>query len=141
MRCTLFSPVVNRQAIETVRHALPNWSLSLEGDPEHWSAARFTSTQGTLLFHSQEFTAPQDAFSKLLLGTSGYFWRRDDLSEANKTDILRFVGSTRWLIGIVGTAEDRDLPEAVFRDAALALARRLGGRLFTGTELLLPGEE
>lgn len=141
MRCTLFSPVVDRRAIESMSHALPGWSLGLEGEPESRSAARFTSVRGTLLLHSQEFTAPQDAFSKLLLGTSGYFWRRGDLSEATKKDILRFVGSTRWLIGIVGTPEDSAPQEAEFHNAALALARRLGGRIFTGTELLIPARE
>ena len=138
MRCTLFSPVVDRQAIESVRNILSGWSLDLEGQSEQWSAARFKHAQGTLVFTSQEFTAPQDAFSKILLGTSGYFWRRDDLSASTKKDILRFVGGTRWLLGILGTLAGRDLSEDVFLEAALELARRLGGKLFTSTEFITP---
>jgi hypothetical protein len=106
LRCTLFSPVVDRQAIESVRNILSGWSLDLEGQ------------------------------RKILLGTSGYFWRRDDLSASTKKDILRFVGGTRWLVGIVGTLAGRDLSEDVFLEAALELARRLGGKLFTGTEFI-----
>jgi hypothetical protein len=73
-----------------------------------------------------------------LLGTSGYFWRRDDLSASTKKDILRFVGATRWLLGIVGTAEGLGLSEDVFLKAALELAHRIGGKLFTGTEFITP---
>jgi hypothetical protein len=138
LRCTLFSPVVDRQAIEAVRNVLAGWSLELEGEPEQWTAARFMNPRGTFVLTSQEFTAPQDSFSKLLLGTSGYFWRRDDLSASTKKDILRFVGRTRWLLGIVGTTEGIGLSEDVFLEAALELARRVGGKLFTGTEFITP---
>lgn len=79
-----------------------------------------------------------DAFSRTLLGTTGYFMNRGDLPEDAKKDIIRFVGSTRWLVGMVGTADGLDLSEKVFLGAAMDLARRLGGRLFTGTELLAP---
>ena len=138
MRCTLFSPVVDRQAIEAVRTVLSGWSLELEGEPEQWTAARFMNPQGTFVLTSQEFTAPQDSFSKILLGTSGYFWRRNDLPASTKKDILRFVGGTRWLLGIVGTTAGLGLSEEVFLEAALELARHLGGRLFTGTEFITP---
>jgi hypothetical protein len=94
------------------------------------------SNEGALEFNSLEFTAPQDSFSKILLGTSGYFWRREDLPEAIRKELLRFIGGTRWLIGMVGTSEV--LPEEVFHRAALEMARRLGGKLFTGTEFIAP---
>src|SRR5512143_1654940 len=91
MRCTLYSPVVDHQALESAKAMLPGWSLQLEGEPARWSTARFVSDQGVLEFNSLEFTAPQDAFSKIILGTSSYFWRRKDLSEAVREDLLQFV--------------------------------------------------
>ena len=136
LRCTIFSPVVDRQAIDVVRKILPGWSLHLEGDADRWTSARFTDDQGAFVLNSMEFTGPLDAFGRILLGTSGYFLGRDDLSEETKRDNIRFVGDTRWLVGIVGTAESPSLSEAVFFEAALELARRLDGKVFTGTELV-----
>lgn len=136
MPCTIYSPVVEHPIIESVQALLPGWSLQLEGAPSRWSTARFTNDQGQLEFNSLEFTAPQDRFSKLLLGTSSYFWRREDLPDPDKKELLRFIGGTRWLIGVVGTSER--LPEAFFRQVALEVARRLGGRVFTGTDLITP---
>jgi hypothetical protein len=139
MRCTIYSPVVDHQAIESVQTLLPGWSLELEGEPAQWSTARFTNDGAVLVFNSLEFTAPQDAFSKILLGTSSYFWRRKDLPEALRKELVQFVGRTRWLIGVVGTSES--LPEEFFHQVALGLARPLRGRLFIGTDLIEPGEQ
>lgn len=136
MRCTIYSPVVEHQAIESVRNVLPGWLLHWEGEPEQWSSASFTSPQGTLKFNSLEFTGPMDPFSKLILGTSGHFWRREDLPEAIRNELIRFVGGTKWLVGVVGTSEV--LPEEVFLKAALEMARRLNGRVFNGTDLISP---
>jgi hypothetical protein len=134
--CTIYSPVVEHPIIEAVQTLLPGWSLLLEGEPSRWSAARFTSAQGQFVINSLEFTAPQDRFSKLLLGTSSYFWRREDLPDPEKKELLRFIGGTRWLLGVVGTSEK--LPEAFFLQVALEVARRLGGRVFNGTDLITP---
>jgi hypothetical protein len=136
MRLTLYSPVVDHQVIEFARTLLPGWSLQLEGEPARWGTARFRSAQGMLEFSSLEFTAPQDAFSKIILGTSSHFWRRKELSEAVREDLLDFVSETQWLVGVVGTSEY--LPEEFFRRVALELARRLGGRVFNGTDLISP---
>ncbi|HZH15741.1 MAG TPA: hypothetical protein VE057_15420 [Archangium sp.] len=136
MRCTIYSPVVDPQAIESVRDVLPGWLLHWEGEAERWSSASFTSTEGTLTFNSLVFTRPLDPFSKIILGTSGHFWRRADLSEPVKTELLRFVGGTRWLVGVVGNSEV--LSEEVFLKAALELARRLNGRVFNGMDLISP---
>ncbi|AKJ02733.1 Hypothetical protein AA314_04359 [Archangium gephyra] len=97
----------------------------------------FKSAQGTLTFNSLEFTGPMDQFGKIILGTSTYFWRREDLSKSAKTELIRFVGGTKWLVGVVGTSEV--LPEEVFLKAALVVARRLNGRVFVnGTDLIAP---
>jgi hypothetical protein len=137
VRCTIYSPVVDHQAIESVRDVLSGWSLWLEGEPERWSCARFMSDQGTLEFNSLESTAPLDPFGRIILGTSGYFWRREDLPESIKKELIHFVGGTRWLVGIVGTSEV--LPEDFFLKVALEVARRLNGRVFVnGTDLISP---
>ncbi len=136
MPCTIYSPVVEHPIIESVQTLLPGWSLQLEGESSRWSTARFTSDQGQLTLNSLEFTAPQDRFSKLLLGTSSYFWRREDLPDSDKKELLRFIGGTRWLIGVVGTSER--LPEAFFHQVAMGTARQLGGKVFTGTDLITP---
>lgn len=137
MRCTIYSPVVAHRAIESVRDVLPGWSLQLEGEPERWSSARFMSDQGTLVFNSLEFTGPMDQFGRIILGTSSYFWRREDLPESTKKELIHFVGGTKWLIGVVGTSEV--LSESVFLKVALEVARRLNGRVFVnGTDLISP---
>ena len=137
MRCTIYSPVVDPQAIEAVRDVLPGWLLHWEGEPERWTSAIFTSTQGTLTFNSLVFTGSMDQFGKLILGTSSFFWRREDLSKSVKTELIRFVGGTKWLVGVVGNSEV--LSEDVFLKAALELARRLNGRVFVnGTDLISP---
>ncbi|WNG56793.1 hypothetical protein F0U59_20055 [Archangium gephyra] len=137
MRCTIYSPVVARQAIESVRDVLPGWLLHWEGEPERWASATFTSAKGTLTFNSLEYTGSMDQFGKIILGTSSYFWRREDLPKSVKTELIRFVGGTKWLVGVVGTSEV--LPEDVFLKAALELARCLNGRVFVnGTDLISP---
>ncbi|HEX5747931.1 MAG TPA: hypothetical protein VFZ09_16940 [Archangium sp.] len=136
MRCTIYSPVVDHQAIEAVRDVLPGWLLHWEGEPERWNSASFKSAQGTLTFNSLEYTGPLDPFSRIILGTSGHFWRREDLPEPAKTELLRFVGGTKWLVGVVGTSEV--FSEDVFLKAALELARRLNGRVFNGMDLISP---
>jgi hypothetical protein len=136
VRCTIYSPVVDHQAIEAVRDVLPGWLLHWEGEPGQWASATFTSAQGTLTFNSLVFTKPLDPFSKIILGTSGHFWRRADLSESVKNELLRFVGGTKWLVGVVGNSEV--LSEDVFLKAALELARRLNGRVFNGMDLISP---
>ncbi|MGZ3457061.1 MAG: hypothetical protein ACXU86_01010 [Archangium sp.] len=136
MRCTIYSPVVDHQAIQSVRDVLPGWLLHWEGEPERWGSASFTSAQGTLTFNSLEFTGPMDPFSKIILGTSSYFWRREDLPESIREEVLDFVAQTKWLVGIVGTSEV--LSEDFFLKAAMEMARRLNGRIFTGTGLITP---
>jgi hypothetical protein len=136
VRCTIYSPVVDHQAVGVVRDVLPGWLLHWEGEPERWSSASFTSAQGTLKFNSLEFTGPMDPFGKIILGTSSYFWRREDLAQDTKKELIRFVGGTRWLVGVVGTSEV--LSEDVSLKAALELARHLNGRVFNGTDLLSP---
>ncbi|WP_143195844.1 hypothetical protein [Archangium sp. Cb G35] len=137
MRCTIYSPVVDHQAIQSVRSVLPGWLLHWEGEPERWSSASFTSAQGTLTFNSLVFTGSMDQFGKIILGTSSYFWRREDLPKSVKTELIRFVGGTKWLVGVVGTSEV--LPEDVFLKGALELARCLNGRVFVnGTDLISP---
>lgn len=136
MRCTIYSPAVDHQAILSVRDVLPGWLLHWEGEPERWSSASFTSAQGTLKFNSLEYTGPLDPFSRLILGTSGYFWRREDLPKSIRKDLIHFVGGTKWLVGVVGTSEV--LSEDVFLKAALELALRLDGRVFNGTDLISP---
>lgn len=79
-----------------------------------------------------------DAFSQIILGTVGYFRQRDDLAEDTRKDITRFVSKTRWLVGIVGTSEGPNPSEEIFHEAAMELTRRLSGRLFTGTEFIIP---
>ncbi|KFA94657.1 hypothetical protein [Archangium violaceum] len=137
MRCTIYSPVVDHQAIQSVRSVLPGWLLHWEGGPEQWSSASFKSAQGTLTFNSLEFTGQMDQFGKIILGTSSYFWRREDLPRSAKTELIRFVGGTKWLVGVVGTSEV--LSEEVFLKAALDVARRLNARVFVnGTDLISP---
>lgn len=137
MRCTIYSPVVDHQAIGSVREVLPGWLLHWEGEPERWNSASFTSAQGMLRFNSLEYTGPLDQFSRLILGTSGYFWRREDLPKSTRKELIHFVGGTRWLVGVVGTSEV--LSEEVFLKAVLELARRLNGRVFVnGTDLVSP---
>jgi hypothetical protein len=136
VHCTIYSPVVDRQAIESVRDVLPGWLLHWEGEPERWSSASFTSPQGTLTFNSLEFTGPMDPFGKIILGSYSYFRKREDLSKPVREELQAFVAQTRWLVGVVGTSEV--LSEEVFLKAALELARRLNGRVFNGTELLSP---
>ncbi len=137
VHCTIYSPVVEHRAIEAARDALPGWSLELVGEPERWSSARFTSAQGMLELNSLEFTAPLDPFGKVILGTSGYFWRRQDLPEAVRKELIHFVGGTKWLVGVVGTS--KVLSEDVFLKVALEVARRLNGRVFVnGTDLITP---
>ncbi|WNG36028.1 hypothetical protein F0U61_21940 [Archangium violaceum] len=78
-----------------------------------------------------------DPFSKIILGTSSYFWRRADLPESTKKELIQFVGGTKWLVGVVGTSEV--LSEDLFLKAALELARQLNGRVFVnGTDLISP---
>jgi hypothetical protein len=137
VRCTIYSPVVDHQAIQSVQDALPGWLLHWEGDPDRWSSASFTSSQGTLTFNSLVFTGSMDQFGKIILGTSSYFWRREDLPKSVKTELIRFVGGTKWLVGVVGTSEV--LSDDVFLKAALELARCLNGRVFVnGTDLISP---
>lgn len=137
MRCTIYSPVVDHQAIQSVRDVLAGWLLHWEGEPERWNSASFTSTQGTLTFNSLEYTGPMDPFSKIILGTSSHFWKRQDLPESVMEDLLDFVAQTKWLVGVVATSEI--LSEEVFLKAALELARRLNGRVFVnGTDLISP---
>ena len=136
MRCTIYSPVVDHQAIHSMRDVLPGWLLHWEGEPERWSSASFTSAHGTLTFNSLEYTGPLDQFSRLILGTSGYFWRREDLPKSTRKDLIHFVGGTKWLVGVVGTSEV--LSDEVFLKAALELARHLSARVFTGTDLISP---
>ena len=136
MSCTIYSPVVDHQAIQSVRDVLPGWLLHWEGDPERWSSASFTSAQGTLTFNSLEYTGPLDPFSRIILGTSGFFWRREDLPKSTRKELIHFVGGTKWLVGVVGTSEV--LSEGVFMRAALELARRLNGRVFNGMDLISP---
>lgn len=136
MRCTIYSPAIDHQAVEVVRDVLPGWLLHWEGTPERWNSASFKSTQGTLTFNSLEYTGPMDPFSKIILGTSSHFWKRKDLPEPVVEDLLDFVASTKWLVGVVGTSEV--LSEDVFLNAALELARRLNGRIFNGMDLISP---
>jgi hypothetical protein len=82
------------------------------------------------------FTGPMDPFSKLILGTSSYFWRREDLPDSIKRELIHFVGGTKWLVGVVGASEI--LSEDVFLKAAMELARRVNGRIFNGTDLIAP---
>jgi hypothetical protein len=111
--------------------------LHWEGEPERWSSASFTSAQGTLTFNSLEFTGPMDPFSRIILGTSSYYWRREDLPESVREELQDFVAQTKWLVGVVGTSEV--LSEDVFLKAALELARCLNGRVFVnGTDLISP---
>lgn len=135
MRCTLYSPVVDHQAIHSMRDVLPGWLLHWKGKSERWNSASFTSAQGRLTFNSLEYTGPLDQFSRLILGTSGYFWRREDLPKSTRKDLIHFLGGTKWLVGVVGTS--KVLSEDVFLKAALELARRLSGRVFVnGTDLV-----
>ncbi|HEX5753882.1 MAG TPA: hypothetical protein VFZ09_47300 [Archangium sp.] len=137
MRCTIYSPVVDHQAIHSMRDVLPGWLLHWEGEPERWSSASFTSAQGTLTFNSLEYAGPLDQFSRIILGTSSYFWRREDLPKSTRKELIHFVGGTKWLVGVVGTSEV--LSEDVFLKAALELARSLNGRIFVnGTDLISP---
>lgn len=136
MRCTIYSPVIDRQAVEVVRDVLPGWLLHWEGEPERWSAASFTSTKGTLTFNSLEYTGPMDPFSRIILGTSSHFWKRKDLPESVMEDLLDFVANTKWLVGVVGTSEVHS--EDVFLKATMELARRLNGRVFNGMDFLSP---
>ena len=136
MRCTIYSPVVDHQTIQSVRDALPGRLLHWEGEPERWSSMSFKSAQGTLTFNSLEYTGPLDQFSRLILGTRGYFWRREDLPKSTRKDLIHFVGGTKWLVGVVGNSEV--IPDDVFLKAALELARRLSGRVFNGTDLISP---
>lgn len=136
MRCTIYSSIVDHQAIQSVRDVLPGWLLHWEGEPERWSSASFTSAQGTLTFNSLVFTGPMDPFSKIILGTSSYFWKRNDLPESVMEDLLDFVANTKWLVGVVGTSEV--LSDDVFLKAAMTMARRLNGRVFNGTDLISP---
>ncbi|WNG46453.1 hypothetical protein F0U60_21805 [Archangium minus] len=137
MRCTIYSPVVDHQAIQSVRDVLPGWLLHWEGELERWSSASFTSAQGTLTFNSLEYTGPMDPFSKIILGTSSHFWKRKDLPESVMDDLLDFVANTKWLVGVVGTSEV--LSEDLFLKAAMELARQLNGRVFVnGTDLISP---
>ncbi|HYO74699.1 MAG TPA: hypothetical protein VEU33_52375, partial [Archangium sp.] len=131
-----YSPVVDHQAIHSMRDVLPGWLLHWEGDPERWSSASFKSAQGTLTFNSLVFTGPMDPFGKLILGSYSYFRRREDLPQPVRKELLHFVAQTKWLVGVVGNSEV--LPEEVFLKAALELARRLNGRVFTGTDLISP---
>ncbi|KFA94658.1 hypothetical protein [Archangium violaceum] len=134
MRCTIYSPVVDHPAIHSMRDVLPGWLLHWEGEPERWNSANFTSAQGTLTFNSLEYTEPLDPFSRIILGTSGHFWRREDLPKSTRKDLIHFVGGTKWLVGVVGTSEV--LSEEFFLKAALELARRLNGRVFNGMDLI-----
>ncbi len=84
MRCTIYSPVVDRQAIESVRDVLPGWLLHWEGEPARWSSASFTSAQGTLKFNSLEFTGPEDVFLKAALELA----RRLNGRVFNGTDLI-----------------------------------------------------
>lgn len=137
VRCTIYSPAVDHQAIHSMRDVLPGWLLHWEGEPERWNSASFTSAQGTLTFNSLVFTGSMDQFGKIILGTSSYFWRREDLPKSVKTELIRFVGGTKWLVGVVGTSEV--LSEEVFLKAAMELARRLNARVFVnGTDLVSP---
>ena len=137
MRCTIYSPVVDHPSLQTVQALIPDWSLQLEGEPTRWSSARFVQGQSVLVFNSRVFTAPMDEFSKIILGTYNYFRRRPDLSEPVREDILQFTSDAQWLIGVVATSES--LSEDFFWPLALAWARRLGGRVFNGTDLVVPG--
>ena len=136
MRCTIYSPVIDHQAVEVVRDVLPGWLLHWEGEPEQWSSASFKSAQGTLTFNSLVFTGPMDPFGKLILGSYSYFRRREDLSLVVRKELLHFVAQTKWLIGVVGNSEV--LSEEVFLKAALELARRLSARVFNGMDLISP---
>ena len=137
MRCTIYSPVVDHQVVHAMQALLPEWSLQLEGEPTRWSSARFIHAQGLLVFNSLERTAPMDEFSKIILGTCNYFWRREDIPEPERKELMRFAGGARWLIGVVATS--KSLPEDFFRHMALEVARRLGGRVFLdGRDLVAP---
>jgi hypothetical protein len=136
VRCTIYSPVVDRQAIQSVRDVLPGWLMHWEGEAERWSSASFTSAQGTLTFNSLEFTGPMDPFGKIILGTSSHFWKRKELPESVREELLDFVAQTKWLVGVVG--DSAALSEEVFLKAALELARRLNGRVFNGMDLISP---
>lgn len=137
VRCTIYSPVIDHQVINSVRDVLPGWLLHWEGEPEQWSSASFTSAQGTLKCNSLVFTGPMDQFGRIILGTSSYFWRREDLPKSVKTELIRFVGETKWLVGVVGTSET--LSDEVFMGAAMAMARHLNGRIFVnGRDLIAP---
>ncbi|WPB73446.1 hypothetical protein KYC5002_30865 [Archangium violaceum] len=137
MRCTIYSPVIEHQAIGSVRDVLPGWLLHWEGELERWSSASFKSAQRTLTFNSLVFTEPMDQFGKIILGSYSYFRRRHDLSESVRKELLDFVAQTKWLVGVVGTSEV--LSEDVFLKAALELARCLNGRVFVnGTDLISP---
>ncbi|WNG56794.1 hypothetical protein F0U59_20060 [Archangium gephyra] len=136
MRCTIYSPVVDHQAIEPVRDVLPGWLLHWEGELERWSSATFTSAQGTLTFNSLERTGPMDQFGKIILGSYSYFRRREELPKSVREELKAFVAQTKWLVGVVGTSEI--LSEDVFLKAALELARRLNGRVFNGMDLISP---
>lgn len=137
MRCTIYSPVVDHQAIQSVRDVLPGWLLHWEGEPERWSSASFTSAQGTLKFNSLVFTGPMDQFGKIILGSYSYFGRRQDLPESVREELQDFVAQTKWLVGVVGTSEV--LSADFFLKAAMEMARRLNGRVFVnGTDLISP---
>ncbi|HEX5747932.1 MAG TPA: hypothetical protein VFZ09_16945 [Archangium sp.] len=137
MRCTIYSPVIDHQAVHSVRDVLPGWLLHWEGEPEQWSSAIFKSAQGTLTFNSLVFTGPMDQFGKIILGSYSYFGRREDLPKPVREELQDFVAHTKWLVGVVGTSEV--LSEDVFLKAALELARRLNGRVFVnGMDLISP---
>jgi hypothetical protein len=137
MRCTIYSPAIDHQAIKVVRDVLPGWLLHWEGEPERWSSASFTSTQGTLTFNYLVFTGPMDHFGKIILGSYSYFGRREDLPKSIREELQDFVANTKWLVGVVGTSEV--LSEEVFLEAAMEMARRLNGRVFVnGRDLIVP---
>ncbi|OJT20087.1 hypothetical protein BO221_33405 [Archangium sp. Cb G35] len=136
MRCTIYSPVIEHQAIGSVRDVLHGWLLHWEGELERWSSASFKSAQGTLTFNSLVFTGPMDQFGKIILGSYSFFGRRADLPEPVREELQDFVAQTKWLVGVVGTSEI--LSEEVFQKAALELARRLNGRVFNGMDLISP---
>ena len=137
MRCTIYSPVVDHQAIQSVRDVLPGWLMHWEGELDRWGSATFTNAQGALTLNSLVFTGPMDQFGKIILGSYSYFGRREDLPKSVREDLQDFVAHTKWLVGVVGTSEV--LPEEFFLKAALELARRLNGRVFVnGRDLISP---
>ena len=59
MRCTIYSPVVDHQAIQSVRDVLPGWLLHWEGEPERWHSASFTHPrQSVFACSSRTYRAP-----------------------------------------------------------------------------------